>query len=204
MKHFRRACGLLVMLAVAGCGLISPTSTSKQKGVSTDMNMQQAADKADALLQETVAGVTPKLRWVHEAPGQSTCTDWKNTDAGTGYVSRGLMVMTVVSPERRGSLLGMVERGWKGRGFTVTNVRADAEFPAVYASTPDGFRLEAAVGGEGQFRFGVTSPCAPKSPVGKPTTPSNVDTNTPAYEGGKPLPRPYLQDDFWSAPTPAP
>ncbi|MFI6686204.1 hypothetical protein [Streptomyces sp. NPDC050485] len=204
MKHLRRACGLLLLVFIAGCGLTSPVAAGKKEREPTNMNMQQVADRADTILQETVAGISPGLRWVHDAPGQSGCTDWKNADAGTGYVNRGLMIMTIVSPERRGSLLGVVERGWKARGFTMTNTRSDSEFPAMFASTPDGFRVEVAVGGEGQFRFGVTTPCAHSSPVRNPTTPSNVDTSTPAYEGGKPLPRPYIHDDFWSATTPTP
>lgn len=201
MTHLRRACGLLLLLTMTGCGPTSHASTGNRTGKSPNMNMQQAADRADAVLQDTVTRISPELRWVHEAPGENSCTDWKNTDTGGGYVNRGLMVMTIVSPQRRGGLLGVVERDWKARGFTVTNVRSDAQFPALFASTPDGFRLEVAVGGEGQFRFGITSPCAAKSPVAKPTAPSNVDTNTPAYEGGKPLPRPYIHDDFWSATT---
>ncbi|MBD0742001.1 hypothetical protein BG418_10955 [Streptomyces sp. CBMA152] len=164
--------------------------------------MQQAAEKADAILQETLAGITPGLRWVHEASDDSGCPDWKNAATGAGSVARGVMIMTIVSPERRGSLLGVVERNWKARGFKITSIDSDATLPAVYASTPDNFRMEVAVGGEGQFKFGITTPCFADSPVQEPTTPSNVDTNTPAYEGGKPLPRPYIHDDFWSANTP--
>ncbi|MEU1075148.1 hypothetical protein ABZ404_21220 [Streptomyces sp. NPDC005878] len=163
------------------------------------MNMQQGAEKADAILQNTLAGITPGLRWVHEASEDIGCSDWKNAGTGTGSVIRGIMIMTVVSPERRGALLGVVERNWTASAYKITRVNRSKELPSITAFTPGGFQVHVAVGGEGQFRFSVTTPCLTDSPVQKPTTPSNVDTNTPAYEGGKPLPRPYIHDDFWSA-----
>ncbi|OAR24149.1 hypothetical protein A8W25_17015 [Streptomyces sp. ERV7] len=167
------------------------------------MNMQQGAEKADVILQKTLAGITPGLRWVHDSSEDISCSDWKNAGTGTSSVIRGVMVMTIVSPERRGALLGVVERNWKASGYKITRVNASKELPSITAFTPENFQVHVAVGGEGQFRFSVTTPCLTDSPVQRPTTPSNVDTNTPAYEGGKFFPRPYLHDDFWSAKTPA-
>ncbi|WP_330175000.1 hypothetical protein OG875_16595 [Streptomyces sp. NBC_01498] len=119
--------------------------------------------------------------------------------AGTGSVKRRIAVMTVVSRERRGSLLGVVERNWKARGYQVTGVRASEELPAMYASTPDGFRMRIAVAGEGQFFFSITTPCFAKSDVADPLT----RPNTPQREGGYPQ-RPDVRDDFWSVDAPPP
>ncbi|GGP59529.1 hypothetical protein [Streptomyces melanogenes] len=200
MKPLRRVGIALTLLATTSCGLSTSGHTERND---SKVNMQQAAEKADAILQETLAAIRPNLRWVHEASEESGCPDWKNSATGGGSVTRGIRVMTIVSPERRGSLLGVVERSWKARGFKITSIDTDAKFPAIYASTPDDFRMDVAVGGEGQFQFTIATPCAADSPVQKPTAPSNVDTNTPAYEGGKPLPRPYLHDEFWSSTAPS-
>ncbi|WP_326611585.1 hypothetical protein OG949_20715 [Streptomyces scopuliridis] len=161
------------------------------------MNMQQAAEKADAIMRTTLDGVAPTLRWNHGPSNDRICTDSKNDSLGSGSVRRRIAVMTVVSDERRGSLLGVVERNWKARGFEITSVDANKELPAIYAVSPDGFRMSVAVGGGGQFFFSITTPCFAESAVPDPAT----EPNTPQRAGDYPQP-PDVHDDFWSSKAP--
>ena len=51
----------------------------------------------------------------------------------------GVTVMTIVSAERRGSFLGLVDRYWRKSGYRIKAINNDAEVPAIYAQTKDGF-----------------------------------------------------------------
>lgn len=192
-----RSVSVLLLIAVAGCGLTS--GVNPPEGKRSDMNMQEAAERADAIVQQTLDSVRPKLRWNHGPSNDQLCTDFKNDSLGTGSVKRRVAIMTVVSKQRRGSLLGVVERAWKSRGYEITSVDTDKQLPAIYASTPEGFRMSVAVAGEGQFFFSITTPCFTKSDVADPRT----KPNTPHRDGGYPQ-RPDVHDDFWSATTPGP
>ncbi|MFD0393540.1 hypothetical protein ACFQ3Z_17920 [Streptomyces nogalater] len=69
---------------------------------------------------------------VEAAPGPSSeaiCPDFKNDSTGTGQVTRRRYVMTIISSERRGNFLGVVERYWKKLGYTITSVRDHKEMP---------------------------------------------------------------------------
>ncbi|PKV86945.1 hypothetical protein [Streptomyces sp. TLI_146] len=187
MKSRRPAVIVLALLATTGCGL---TGTDPAERNGSKVNMQQAADKADTLLQETLSAVTPGLHWVHEASSDSGCPGRKNT----GSVTRGISIMTVVSEQRRGALLGVIERNWKSRGFKITGVNQDKELPAIYASTPDDFRMDVVVGYAGQFHLSVATPCFTESPVAAPTP----APNTAPRQGDFPW-RPDMHDPFWSA-----
>lgn len=196
MRIARSVC-VLLLIAVAGCGLTS--GVNAPEGKRSDMNMQEAAERADAIVQQTIDSVRPQLRWNHGPSNDKICTDFKNDTLATGSVKRRAAIMTVVSRQRRGSLLGVVERAWKSRGYEITSVDTDEELPAIYAATPEGFRLSVAVAGEGQFFFSITTPCFAKSDVADPKT----QPNTPHRDGGYPQ-RPDVHDDFWSAATPPP
>lgn len=193
MRKLRSAGTLLLVWLAAGCAVPFGGGSDERKALGVDM--QEAAVQADSIMLKTLNGVRPELLWNHGPSIDSRCGDMP----GTGSVKRRIAVMTVVSKERRGSLLGVVERDWKSRGYQVTSVRASEELPAMYASTPEGFRMRVAVAGQGQFFFSITTPCFAESDVADPRTPPN----TPHREGGYPQ-RPDVRDDFWSAPSPPP
>lgn len=113
-------------------------------------------------------------------------------------MSRMRVVMTIVSDGRRGSFLGVVDRFWRKNGYRIKAVNKDADFPAIYAQTSDGFGVTLSVGAKGQAFFEVDSPCVEESEVAESTTPPNG----PSYEGVYPLPRPNVRSDFWSAGAP--
>lgn len=173
---------LLVGTMIAGC-VAGPAG-----GDETDMNMQEAADRADAVLDETLKAVVPEVRWAHHTWTSGSCT-----------VTRRRKVMTSISEERRGAFLGVIERHWKKSGYEITGVNPHREAPAVFARTPDGFGLSLSVGYKGQAVLQADTPCVEESEVGEPAT----APNGPAYPYGK-IPTPNVRSDFWSATTPAP
>ncbi|WP_328582967.1 hypothetical protein [Streptomyces sp. NBC_00370] len=195
MKTVRHVVAVLLLVMVAGCGLQSDADHVEKDR--RGMNMQAAANQADMILQQTLSGIMPELRWNHGPSNESICTDFKNGSRGTGSVKRRIAVMTVVSEARRGNLLGVVERNWKTRGYRITSVDDDKDLPAIFASTPEDFRMRVAVGGRGQFFFSITTPCFRESPVSAPAT----APNTPDRAGEYPQP-PDVQDDFWSSSEP--
>ncbi|MFF4169194.1 hypothetical protein [Streptomyces sp. NPDC001744] len=173
---------LLTGMLIAGCGGQGGRETR------ADMNMQEAAERADAMLDATLGAVVPEVQWAHDTWTSGSCT-----------VTRRRTVTTVISEQRRGNFLGVVERSWKKSGYEITGVNKDREMPAIFARTSDGFMMSVEVGYKGQAFFDVTTPCVQKAevadPVGAP--------NGPAHPYGK-IPTPHVRSAFWSATTPAP
>ncbi|MFE9630562.1 hypothetical protein [Streptomyces sp. NPDC006463] len=192
MKRITRtvhvACAMAVAGALlAGCGLSDGTKAGQGPGAG--MDMQGAAERADAMLYATVGAIKPELEWVHDT-----------TTTGSCDVTRYWTVMTVVSPQRRGDFLGVVESFWKASGYRIKTVNPSKDMPEIYATSPDGFGIMLMFGHEGQAFFEVTSPCVGESKVAAPTKVANG----PTYEGATAIPTPNVRSDFWSADTPAP
>ncbi|WP_251065860.1 hypothetical protein [Streptomyces sp. ISL-36] len=152
------------------------------------MNMQDAADRADAMLDATLSAVVPEVQWDHATTTAGSCT-----------VTRRRTVTTVISEQRRGNFLGVIERFWKKSGYEITGVNQDREMPAIFARSSDGFQLAISVGYKGQAFFDVITPCVDESEVAEPTS----KPNAPAYPLGQ-IPTPNVRSEFWSAETPAP
>jgi hypothetical protein len=106
--------------------------------------------------------------------------------------------MTIISKERRGNFLGVVQRFWETSGYRIKSVNKSEEYPAIFAQSSDGFGISLVVGGAGQVAFEVDTPCAKPSKVAEPTTPPNG----PNYDD--PVPRPNVRSDFWSSTAPIP
>ncbi|MFE6042258.1 hypothetical protein [Streptomyces sp. NPDC056452] len=150
------------------------------------MNMQEAAEYADLMLDATLRAVKPEVQWAHD-----------DTTRGICDLSRRRTVMTIISKDRRGNFLGVIERSWKKSGYRITSVNQDAESPAIFARTPEGFGISLIIGFEGQAFFEVATPCVDKSEVAAPT----AKPNGPAYEAVE-IPRPNIRSAFWSAGAP--
>ncbi|MEV8450626.1 hypothetical protein AB0505_32945 [Streptomyces parvus] len=103
--------------------------------------------------------------------------------------------MTDISAERRGNLLGVVDRFWRKSGYRMTVINNDVDFPAIYARTWDGFGVRLRIGGEGQAFFQVDTPCVRKSEVARSTSPATAFLDP----GAEFIPRPNIHSDFWSA-----
>ncbi|MEU4265724.1 hypothetical protein [Streptomyces sp. NPDC025273] len=106
--------------------------------------------------------------------------------------------MTIVSADRRGSFLGVVDRSWRKSGYRIKSINNDPDVPAIFAQTKDGFGVSLIVGGEGQVFFEVDSPCVEESEVADSTT----RPTAPTYEGMENIPRPNIRSSFWSAGAP--
>ncbi|MER5403562.1 hypothetical protein [Streptomyces sp. NPDC002769] len=193
-KHSARAIGIaLTILSVASCS--TSVGDSRNAKRSSKVNMQGAADEADKLIYQTLSAVKPPIEWTHDTSDHGSC-DGESSDYGD--VTRRAVVMTKVSEARRGALIGVIERHWKKGGHKITDVNSDKEFPEVYAETGDAvLRMSLLVGGEGQFFLDVQTACVKKSDVTAPSTQANGHSYY-----GKAIPRPNVDDSFWSSNTP--
>ncbi|MFB6874787.1 hypothetical protein [Streptomyces sp. NPDC056323] len=169
-------------LLLAGCGVSGDPAEREVK-----MNMQEAAVRADEILDETFAAIKPSVHWTH---GQST--------EGNCDVQRRRAVMTIISEERRGSFLGVVERYWESQGYKQISVNK-SKSPAMYYRTPDEFNVRVLVGSNGQAFFEVATPCVNHSKV----SPPKAETVGPNY-AGKRIPFPDVKSDFWSGKSASP
>jgi hypothetical protein len=192
MNGFKGALTLACVAAfsLSGCSASERSNDSppgKSEKHAMNMTMQQAADRADAMLDATFGAIKPSVHWTHGA-----------TTTGSCDVSRRRVVMTVISKERMGSLLGLVQRSWEQNGYRIKSVNRDEVFPAIYAQSSDGFGIALTVGADRQVFFEVATPCVEPSEVAAPTTPPNG----PAYK--YPIPRPNVHSDFWSSSAASP
>ncbi|WP_353051479.1 hypothetical protein [Streptomyces sp. RTGN2] len=148
------------------------------------MDMQEAAERADGILDDVLGEIHPGVRWVHGP-----------TTTGVCDVTRRRTVMTIISPERRGSFLGLVDRFWRKSEYRIKAVNDDVDVPAIFAQTKDGFGVSLIVGGKGQVFFEVDSPCVRESDVADPI----AEPSGTSYAGSEVIPRPNVHSDFWSA-----
>ncbi|WP_234019533.1 hypothetical protein [Streptomyces sp. CNS654] len=194
---------------LVGCSF--PSFNSPKGEESSRMNMEEAANRAEEILDGTMGAIEPPVTWGRGPSSEPICTDFKNDATGGGEVTRRRLALTIISAERRGSFLGVVERYWKKSGYTIKSVRNHPENPAIFASTSDGFGLSLEVGYKGQVFLDVGSPCVTKSEVSDPPAdphsselpPNPNDPKDPMADG--PWGLPYLTSDFWSAkPAPEP
>jgi hypothetical protein len=178
MRSRAVAVAILVSL-LAGCG--STESGSSPKDQDTKMNMQEAADRADALLDGTFAAIKPAVQWTPTYTVPAEC-----------YVDRDRTVMTIISEQRRAAFLGVVERYWKSKGYKLVDVSTNGL--AANFKTEDGFQLQVLIGAHGQAHFSVTTPCVEKSEVSAPSGPPAG----PDYSQQE-VPAPNVHSDFWSS-----
>ncbi|WP_097868862.1 hypothetical protein [Streptomyces sp. rh34] len=179
------AAALTLGVVLSGCG--SEDGSARDGGVSTGkergMDMQEAAEQSDAMLDAVLKGIDPDVRWAHGPTTTRACG-----------VTRRRAVMTVISPERRQTFLDRAETFWRKNDYRIKAVNKDDTFPAVYAVTKSGFGVSVSFRGKGQAFLEADSPCVKESKVAAPT----AEPNGPAYEGVYPLPRPDVRSDFWS------
>ncbi|MFI6704102.1 hypothetical protein ACIBJC_35090 [Streptomyces sp. NPDC050509] len=199
-KILRCSLTAALLMVVAGCSIPgTPGGEKEEKHVVSKISLQEATEKADAIMLDTMSSVQPPLNWVHDAATEGGCGEYTIDGRTTGSATRRAAVMTIVSEERRGNLLGVLERLWKKQGYEITGTNPSKEAPAIFARTPEDFRMSVVVGAKGQFLFSLATPCFIKSDVAPPKTAAN---GTP-FEG-EDVPYPSVHSDFWSATTPAP
>ncbi|MFD9223203.1 hypothetical protein ACFWDI_25090 [Streptomyces sp. NPDC060064] len=153
------------------------------------MDMQHAGERAEDILDATLNAIKPPVKWDYNTPNEVACSTGLNLPTGSTSVHRNRYISTKISEQRRGSLLGVVQRHWEAQGFTITSVNSDRAMPTVNAKTSDGFTVSLGVGAIGNVWLRVTSPCAAKSELtfpegtpGKPGGPSGLPDLTPRDE----------------------
>ncbi|MFE3675830.1 hypothetical protein [Streptomyces griseus] len=176
---------LALGVVLSGCG--SEDAGARDGGVSTGkergMDMQEAAEQSDAMLDAVLKGIDPDVRWAHGPTTTRACG-----------VTRRRAVMTVVSPELRQTFLDRAETFWRKNDYRIKAVNKDEKFPAVYAVTKNGFGVSVSFRGKGQAFLEADSPCVKESKVAASTS----EPNGPSYKDVYPLPRPNVRSDFWS------
>ncbi|MFF9645580.1 hypothetical protein [Kitasatospora aureofaciens] len=100
--------------------------------------------------------------------------------------------MTRITPAKYDTLLDMVERGWKAKGYTVT--RTASTPPASVASAPDGAGVGITVHSSGLIEI-----TAHVSPVPVIHGAFGTPTPVPTMPNGNPDDVPEYDDPFWSA-----
>ncbi|MER6855712.1 hypothetical protein [Streptomyces pilosus] len=103
--------------------------------------------------------------------------------------------MTIISAERRGSFLGVLERHWTSKGYKLVTTSPNGL--VAHFRTQDGFQLEVLIAPNGQAHLSVTTPCVDKSEVAQPTS----KPNGPDYARQE-LPAPDVRSSFWSSDAP--
>lgn len=187
--HLKIIIPFLAIALATGCAGKSGDSRNHQR--SSSVNMQQAAETADSLIHKTLSSIDPSLEWTHDISDDGPCAN----SPGHGDVTRRAAVMTQISEEHRGALLGVIERNWKKSGHSITKVNPDKEFPAIYAESEDGvLKMSLTVGHKGQFFLNVQTACLKTSAVSRPATQGNGND----YYGEK-IPSPNVRSNFWSA-----
>ncbi|MFD4020206.1 hypothetical protein [Streptomyces sp. SH5] len=175
---------LALGVPLAGCGSESGSrGSATSAGKETGVDMQEAAERSDAMLDAVLEGIDPDLQWAHGPTTTRACG-----------VTRRRTVMTIVSAERRQTFLDRAENFWRKNGYRIKAVNKDEKFPAVYAVTKSGFGVSVSFRGKGQAFLEADTPCVKESKVAAPTS----EPNGPAYENVYPLPRPNVRSDFWS------
>ncbi|MEU7551929.1 hypothetical protein AB0B01_06095 [Streptomyces sp. NPDC044571] len=202
MRRARVVACAVLMTALAACGsggagggqTKSGDQQVRQTQKASKMDMQQAGEGSEKILDDTLAAIQPPVEWVYGAPLQEACSTDLNEPTGRTTVTRSRNIMTVVSPHRRGSLLGVVQRHWEQQGFKVTSVRNDESMPWVRASRPDGFTVSLQVGSVGNVFISASFACAQDSAMTYPA-------GTPGRPGGPRAEelRPRERSEFWSA-----
>ncbi|KOG59481.1 hypothetical protein [Streptomyces varsoviensis] len=195
-----RAVGMLTAagLLLVGCGAGGKSTPERPKKEQPTMDMQEAGERAEVILDDTFQGIKPPVKWVYFTPNEIACSDSLNLPTGTTTVKRSRGVTTKISAERRGSFLGVVQRHWEQQGYRIVQVDTNKDMPGIEARTKDGFTVSLGVGDIGNVYFNVASPCAkdsdltfPKGTPGKPGGPTGkVDLN------------PRDESDFWSSKAP--
>ncbi|MER7844317.1 hypothetical protein ABTZ03_10280 [Kitasatospora sp. NPDC096077] len=154
---------------------------------------EQALQRMDALLDESLAQVRPALRSWDDNPDAVEQFSKGLDEHSLGYAdaNRRRHIMTRIAPAKYGTLLDMVESGWKAKGYTVT--RTASTPPGSVASAPDGAGVGITVHSSGLIEI-----TAHVSPVPVIHGAFGTPTPVPTLPNGNPDDIPAYDDPFWS------
>uniref|UniRef100_A0AAU2VUX4 Lipoprotein n=1 Tax=Streptomyces sp. NBC_00008 TaxID=2903610 RepID=A0AAU2VUX4_9ACTN len=178
---------VLLVVVLAAC-------QGKAKQEEPAMDMQQAGQRSEAILDGTMAVIHPSVKWARGTPTESPCSTGLNRPTGTTTVVRSRNILTVVSEQRRGELLEQVRRYWEQQGFRDFDVDHDKRMPQIRATTADELVVTLEVGSIGNVFITAGFGCAEDSEMSYPA-------GTPGQPGGpkKEELTPREHSDFWSS-----
>ncbi|MFB8212463.1 hypothetical protein [Streptomyces sp. NPDC056010] len=158
------------------------------------MDMQQAGERAEGILDGTMAAIRPPVAWSYGNPSDTACSTGLNEPTGTTTVFRSRNITTVVSEQRRDELLKQVREYWERKGARDFTVRSGKGMPRMRARTTDGFAVTLQVGSIGNVFIEAGISCAEDSEMTYPK-------GTPGLPGGPDEPdlRPRQRSAYWSA-----
>lgn len=187
-----------VLSACGADGGANGTAGQEEKGRrAPTMDMRQAGQRAEEILDSTLAAIRPPVKWAYGAPVEAACSTGLNEQTGTTAVTRSRNILTAVSGQRRDNLLGLVQRYWERQDFRVVNVNSDKDMPRIRARNADGFTVSLDVGSIGNVSISAGLSCAENSAMTYPK-------GTPGHPGGPKAEklRPRERSDFWSSNEP--
>ncbi|MET8629921.1 hypothetical protein ABZW30_40425 [Kitasatospora sp. NPDC004669] len=153
----------------------------------------QALQRMDALLDESLADVQPALRYWDDNPDavEQYAKGLDEHSLNYADADRRRHIMTRIAPAKYNTLLDMIERGWKAKGYTVT--RSASKPPGSVASAPDGAGV-----GITFYASGIIDITAHVSPVPVIHGAFGTPTPVPTMPNGNPDDVPKYDDPFWS------
>ncbi|MFF2073145.1 hypothetical protein ACFVXG_00120 [Kitasatospora sp. NPDC058162] len=183
-------------LALTACSAGTGASGGGASGTGAPKQLvpaDQALQRMDALLNESLADVQPALRYWDDNPDAVEQYSKGLDEHSLNYADadRRRHIMTRIAPAKYGTLLDMIERGWKAKGYTVT--RSAANPPGSVASAPDGAGV-----GITFYPSGLIEITAHVSPVPVVHGPFGTPTPVPTMSNGNPDDVPKYDDPFWS------
>ncbi|WLQ34084.1 hypothetical protein P8A18_11805 [Streptomyces castrisilvae] len=172
-------------MRLLGCVLLAVLLTAcrvEKDQEEPKMDMQQAGQRAEAILDGTMAAIQPPVEWVRGSTSESPCSTGLNEPTGTTTVMRGRNILTVISEHRRGELLEMVQRYWEDQGFRDFDIDHDKKMPQIRATAADGLTVILDVGNIGNVYIHAGFGCAqdsemtyPEGTPGRPGGPKKVE-----------------------------
>lgn len=135
---------LLASGCVGGCSAWSDPDPTLQVG--------PAVKRVDAMLDETLMSVRPRLKW---RDGPASISERRNsfTNAADGEVTvdRARYVRTKLSKRKIAELAKFVEKHWRGEGYGIGDV--NRREPSLSGTAPDGCWIKFSVADGGIVRF---------------------------------------------------
>lgn len=181
------AIAMTTALLVSACGFAGKESPS--------MNFSDARDKINEILDDTTGAIKPPLKWWDVSTDITEEMTTLNNPSGKVTVSRERIIRTKFSQEKIGALLGVVERHWKKRGYSIDSVNS-SRLPSISAVTPDGYGVDIRVGVGRAVTFSAVIDGV-KDPGEHPFTDETYPP-IPRHSDGYPNTVPDTDDSFWS------
>ncbi|NED15980.1 hypothetical protein [Streptomyces sp. SID9124] len=184
-------------MRLLGCALLAVALTSCGSGKGREepkMDMRQAGERAEEILDGTMAAIQPSVKWGRGLTGETACDKGFSEPTGTTSITRSRNVLTVVSRQRRGELFEMIRRYWERQGFRDFDIDSAEDMPRTRAKSPDGLVVVLSAGEIGNVSVTAGFACATDSPMSYPK-------GTPSQPGGpvKSERIPRERSPYWSA-----